>query len=301
MLATAIAFSLIAAATVWFAGRRDEARDPRLTLVVLGLLAIFPLLFFLPEWELLPAAAPQESNAPSWTRWLPWIWGAGVAVASLRLVTALTVLHQWRKNSRRIEARDAGDALVDIRLLESITSPVAAGILKPVVFVPSVWPEWPQETREAVLAHEIKHHQRRDPLLRAIGAVACTLHWFNPLVWWMARRLGDQCEFACDEEVLADGMGAERYANVLCDLAASTRSPATALAMAHESGLEARVRRMFSKVPKSSRVALLALVGLTVLTALGLAVIRRAAPPPKPAIPVEEIKTRLSADPFPGN
>jgi beta-lactamase regulating signal transducer with metallopeptidase domain len=301
MLPTAIAFSLIAAAAVWFAGRRDEARDPRLTLLVLGLLAAFPLLFFLPEWEVLPAATPQEGATPSWTRWLPWIWGAGVAIASLRLIAALTVLHQWRKNSRRIEAREAGDALVDIRLLDSITSPIAAGILKPVVFVPPVWQDWPQETREAVLAHEIKHHRRRDPMLRAIGAVACTLHWFNPLVWWMAHRLGDQCEYACDEEVLADGMGAERYANVLCDLAASTRSPATALAMAHESGLEARVRRMFSKVPKGSRVALVALVVLTILTALGLAVIRRAAPPARPAIPVEEIRTRLDADPFPGN
>jgi beta-lactamase regulating signal transducer with metallopeptidase domain len=301
MLPTAIAFSLIATAAVWFAGRRDEARDPRLTFLVLGLLAVFPLLFFLPEWQLLPAPIPQENITPSWTRWLPWVWGAGVAVASLRLIAALTVLHRWRKNSRRIEAREAGDALVDIRLLKSITSPVAAGILKPVVFVPPVWQEWPQETREAVLAHEIKHHQRRDPLLRAIGAVACTLHWFNPLVWWMARRLSDQCEFACDEEVLADGMGAERYANVLCDLAASTRSPATALTMAHESGLEARVKRMFSKVPKGSRVALLALVVLTILTALGLAMIRRADPPERPAIPVQEIQTRLNADPFPGN
>jgi beta-lactamase regulating signal transducer with metallopeptidase domain len=301
MLATALAFSLIAAAAVWFAGRRDEARDPRLTLLALGLLAVFPLLFFLPEWPVLPHASPQESTAPSWTRWLPWIWGAGVALASLRLIAALTVLHRWRKNSRRIEAREAGDALVDIRLLDGITGPVAAGILKPVVFAPPAWQDWPQETREAVLAHEIKHHQRRDPLLRAIGAVACTLHWFNPLVWWMARRLGDQCEYACDEEVVADGMGAERYANVLCDLAASTRSPATALAMAHESGLEARVRRMFSAVPKSSKAALVALVVFTVLTAVGLAILRRADPPAKPAIPVEEIRTRLSADPFPGN
>jgi beta-lactamase regulating signal transducer with metallopeptidase domain len=301
MFATALAFSLIAAAAVWFAGRRDEARDPRLTLLALGLLAVFPLLFFLPEWHVLPHAAAEDSAAPSWTRWLPWIWGAGVAGTSLRLVAALAVLHRWRKNSRRIEAREAGDALVDIRLLESLSSPVAAGILKPVVFVPPAWRDWPQETREAVLAHEIKHHRRRDPLLRAIGAVACTLHWFNPLVWWMARRLGDQCEYACDEEVVADGLGAERYANVLCDLAASTRSPATALAMAHESGLEARVKRMFSCTPETSRVLLALLLALTLLTALGLAVIRRADPPAQPAIPVQEIRTRLRADPFPGN
>ena len=62
MLPTAIAFSLIATAAVWFAGRRDEARDPRLTFLVLGLLAAFPLLFFLPEWRVLPAPTLQESE-----------------------------------------------------------------------------------------------------------------------------------------------------------------------------------------------------------------------------------------------
>lgn len=190
---------------------------------------------------------------------------------------------------------------IDVRVLAGLSGPVAAGIFKPVIFLPESWHAWTPEVREAVLAHESKHHQRRDPLWRAIGAAACTLHWFNPLSWWMARRLADQCEFACDEEVLAEGMRADRYANVLCDLAASTRSPATALAMAHESGLEARVRRMFSRSPKSSKAALTGLVVLTALTALGLAVIKRADPPAAPAIPVQEIQTRLSADPFPGN
>ncbi len=301
MLSTAIAFSGLATAVVWWAGRRDTARDPRLTLLALGLLALFPLLFFLPKWEVLPHTTEFEPGSETLWKWLPGIWAAGVAVASLRLVSALAVLNRWRRDSRRIEAREAGDALVDIRLLDDLAGPVAAGIFKPVVFVPTAWFDWTPEVREAVLAHEIKHHQRRDPLWRAIGAAACTLHWFNPLVWWMARRLADQCEFACDEEVLAEGMRADRYANVLCDLAASTRSPATALAMAHESGLEARVRRMFSTVPKSSKAALIALVVLTVLTALGLAVIKRADPPAKPAIPMEEIQTRLNADPFPGN
>jgi beta-lactamase regulating signal transducer with metallopeptidase domain len=301
MLATAIAFSLIAAATVWYAGRRDEARDPRLTLLALGLLAVFPLLFFLPEWELLPHGEAREDRSPSWLRGLPWLWAAGVVVSSWRLVAALVELRRWRKSSRRIEAREAGEALVDIRVLDGISGPVAAGIMKPVVFVPACWHDWPAETREAVLAHEIKHHRRRDPLFRAVAAVACTLHWFNPLVWWMARRLADQCEYACDEAVVADGLGAERYANVLCDLAATTRSPATTLAMAHESGLEARVKRMFSAVPQGSKGTLALLLLLTVLTALGLAVIRRAPPPERPAIPVEEIQTRLQADPFPAN
>ena len=47
MLVPALAFSLTAAAFVWWAGRRDHAKDPRLTLLALVLLLTFPLLFCL--------------------------------------------------------------------------------------------------------------------------------------------------------------------------------------------------------------------------------------------------------------
>ncbi len=300
MLLPAIAFSLTAAAFIWWAGRRDQAKDPRLTVLALVLLLVFPLLFFLPKWEVLPYTTDVVEVPQNLWRWLPGIWAAGVALASLRLLAALSILNRWRRESERIGVRESGDLIADVRLLKHHPSPVAAGIFKPVIFVPEEWHSWEPETQEAVLAHEMKHHQRRDPLMRAIASAACTLHWFNPLVWWMARRLGDQCEFACDEALVAEGMRADRYANVLCDLAAAKHSPATALAMAHESGLEARVKRMFSKVPATPRWLVGVLIVMTLGTAFGLVVIKRAEPPAKPAIPVEEIRTRLDANPFPG-
>jgi D-alanyl-D-alanine endopeptidase (penicillin-binding protein 7) len=294
VLTTAIAFSLVAAAAVWLAGRLDAARDPRLTLFALALLAVFPLLFLLPKAQLLPAG-DFKAASPALSRWLPWLWAAGVAVASLRLFAALGVLIRWRRKSERIELRGR----IDLRLLPGLAGPVAAGIFKPVIFVPETWHHWSAEVRQAVLAHETMHHRRRDPLWRAVGAAACALHWFNPFAWWMARRLADQCEFACDEALLAEGMPAKRYAHVLCDLAAPARSPATALAMAHESGLEARVRRMLSVPPRGSTFALAPLLMLTGLAAVALAVVKRADPPARPAIPTEEIRLRLQADPFP--
>ncbi len=295
MLTAAIVFSLLAAAAVWLAGRRDAARDPWLTLLALGLLAAFPLLFLLPKAPLLPVAEVRET--PEFLRLLPWIWAVGVFLFSLRLFAALIVLVRWRRASLPVEKTGC----IEVRVLENLSCPVAAGIFRPVIFVPPAWHVWSAGHRAAVLAHEAKHHQRRDPLWRAVGAVACTLHWYNPLVWWMARRLADQCEFACDAAVLADGMEAKRYANVLCDLAAPARSPATALAMAHESGLEARVRRMFSEKPATSKAVLLLLMAATLLTALGLVIVKPAEAPAGPAVPAEEIRLRLDADPFPGN
>lgn len=300
MIAASIAFSGLAAAAVWIAGRRDAARDPRLTVAALGLLAGFPLLFLLPEWHVLPRATGLEPLDFNHVAWLPWIWGTGVGIALLRLGLALAVLTRWRRVSEIVEVQEADGMKVEIRVLAQIAGPVAAGIFKPVVFVPTNWREWSLATREAVLAHEMMHHRRRDPLLRAVAAAACALHWYNPLAWWMARRLADQCEFVCDEAVIAEGVSAKHYATVLCDLAASQRSPATTLAMAHEGGLEARVKRMFSTAPRESTFTLAALLILTLLTALGLAVIRRTGPLDSPALPLEELRMRMNADPFPG-
>jgi hypothetical protein len=295
MILSSILFSLLAAAAVWAAGRRDEARDPKLTLLVLGLLAIFPLLLLLPKLEILPAGHPGEATELPW--WWPWLWGSGVFLAGLRLTVALVQLCLWRARSTPAEASGG----IPVRILPGLSGPIAAGILYPVIFVPPAWAEWSREVRHAVIAHETKHHQRRDPLWRAIGAAACTIHWYNPVVWWMARRLADQCEYACDEAVLADGMQADRYAHVLCDLAAGPRSPATALAMAHRSGLESRVRRMFSAPPQYPKATVAALGVFTLITALGLVILKPAPPPSKSSVPIEEVRLRLSADPFPGN
>ena len=58
---------------------------------------------------------------------------------------------------------------------------------------------------------------------------------------------------------------------------------------------------MFSHSPRGSTFALAVLLLLTTLAAVALAVVKRADPPAKPAIPMEEIQLRLDADPFPGN
>jgi len=292
-----VAFSLVGSVLIWLAGRRDEARDPRLTLAVLGLLACFPLLSLLPKVEVsgLPAAGP------AWTAWLGWAWAAGVLLFSIRLIVALVQLTLWRRRSIPVDHHAHGGCMVEIRMLDGLACPVAAGVLKPLILVPSAWREWSPALRETVIAHELCHHERRDPLWRSLAAVTCTLHWFNPLVWWMAVRLADQCEYACDERVVSHGLAAQAYARDLCDVAAICRAPATTLAMASRRGLESRVRRMLAPRQASPGIGLVCFMLLAVTGAVALAMIERGPAEIIPAVEIEEVRTRLSADPFPGN
>ncbi len=289
-------FSAIAALLVFLAGRGDQARDPRLTVLTLVLLVVFPLSVFLPKAAVVPISV--TSGATSGFPWLQVIfglWMVGFLIASVRLGIAARGIALWRRRS----VLDSEMAGVEIRRLEGLKSPVAAGVIRPVIFVPQDWNEWSGETRRIVLEHELAHHRRRDPLWRWIAEIACAVHGGNPLVLWISRRLTMQCEYACDAMVLKNGTRAGDYARLLCEFAEDRAPSGPVLAMAVASSLESRVRRLMKPKGNRGNAPLFVLVTLTMAFAGVLAML---GPSPREAAPVpaEEVELRWSANPFPG-
>lgn len=292
-----ITFSIVAAGLVFLAGRKDAARDPRLTVLLLVLSAAFPLmLWVMPKLAVLPVAGGTAVAAG-----LPWgevllvVWALGFTLATARLAFAAVVLQRWRNHSVIVEHRGG----VEIRELTGLQGPVAAGVFRPVVFVPSTWREWSEQSRRVVLEHELAHHRRRDPLWRLLVELACAVHWYQPLVRWMARRFILQCEYACDAMVLRDGVDAKTYAGVLCDFAEKRPFSPLALPMAETSSLESRVRQLLKPTGTLGAPALLALCGVGLIAACSLSIIdwERSTTAP---VPSGEVRLRLTADPFPG-
>jgi len=294
---SAITFSIISAGLVFLAGRKDAARDPRLTVLLLILSAAFPVLAaLLPKIGVLPAAAyPAGEVGFPWWKLLLTVWALGFAVALARLLAAAGILQQWRRRAVEVGRVDG----VAICELEGLRGPVAAGLFNRVVFVPSSWSTWTEESRRLVLEHELAHHRRRDPRWLLFAQLACAVHWYHPLVHWMARRFTLQCEFACDALVLRKGIDAKAYARLLCDFAEKRPSSPLALAMAETASLESRVSRMLRPACQVSGKVLLVLGGFGLLAACSLAMIGRESAKHAP-LPAEEIRLRLTADPFPG-
>lgn len=290
-------FSLVAALVVFVAGRKDAACDPRLSSLMLVLLLVFPLMAaFLPKVAV-PSPLPEGVGVGGflWGSIFVGIWLVGFVFSLIRLGLAMRGLAAWRRRSSLVDRVDK----VEIRELVGLRGPVAAGIFRPVIFVPESWSAWPGRTQEMVLAHEMAHHRRRDPLWRLVSRFACALYWFHPLVHWMSRRLAEQCEFACDKMVLGRGIEPKLYAGVLCDFADPESILETALPMATERGLEARVGRIFSPSGAGSGwvVWMLALSGL--LAACALAMSGR--PVERVEKDSDEVELRWTANPFPGN
>lgn len=289
MIAT-LAFSLIAAGLVLLAGRKDAARDPRLTLFLLILMALLPVMAaFVPKVAVLPAA---DVPAFAWGKWIAAVWISGSLLFLARLALAAAGLARWRSRSVMVDVIDGAEILE----VDGLRGPVAAGVIRKAVFVPQGWADWNEADREIVLRHELSHHRRHDPLWRLCAEIARAALWWHPLTHWMANRFHLQCEYACDEAVVREGTDAKTYASLLCGLAEKHAHAPLALAMASPSSLQRRVVRMLSPAPRFGFLAfaVFAMLGATMACAFSVVGAK------VPAISETEIHLRLTADPFPG-
>jgi beta-lactamase regulating signal transducer with metallopeptidase domain/predicted nucleic acid-binding Zn-ribbon protein len=235
-----------------------------------------------PQRERRQAAPSADENRAVPLLLMIWVVGTVLAIATL-------LLSLWRVRRLAAVAREMRDAAWNdaaetiaarlgfhrpIRLLvsESVATPMAGGLWRPTVFLPSSSLDWSAEQRDVVLAHEISHMASRDPLRLLLTRLTVALYWFHPLTWIAARYAGAAREEACDAAVLALGTRPSLYAQVLLDLA-DTLQPRprilAALPMVQRSFLEIRLMTILKESrPSSRRLALIPLLVFVCLTAV---------------------------------
>lgn len=168
--------------------------------------------------------------------------------------------------------------------------PVTWGVLRPVVVLPRTALDWPDAQIRTAVIHELAHVKRGDVATATIGALACAVHWFNPLAWIALRRLRAEQELACDDLVLRHGAAPADYAAALVAIARVLRSPASvsplAASVVRPGSLNDRVRaildvgRRREGLPPARCAALVGsvLVGTGVLAAFAPAAVRARVP-----------------------
>jgi beta-lactamase regulating signal transducer with metallopeptidase domain len=134
-------------------------------------------------------------------------------------------------------------------LAEEFRVPFTAGIFRPIIVLPTVAVEWSTEKTSMVLAHEMAHVERHDVLWHWIGRLAVCIAWFNPLVWFAAKRGFLDRERACDDRVIGAGFAPTDYGQSLVEVAASlsgVRMPHSAIVSMAEPPLKQRLLRILS-------------------------------------------------------
>ena len=88
--------------------------------------------------------------------------------------------------------------------------PMLAGFLKPTLYLPDE--ALSEQEAMFIFRHELTHYKRGDLWLKLLLTAAKTVHWFNPLVYLMARFAQEDIELACDDAVVRGMDGAQRRA-----------------------------------------------------------------------------------------
>ena len=167
-------------------------------------------------------AADAMSSLRQWMdRYMPSLlplavlaWLCGIAFFSLRLGGGFMQLHRYRNHAfggpeeswtgtfERLCKSTAVTRRVSLLSSELVKTPIAIGILRPVIVIPaSLFLQITPRELELIIAHELIHVRRLDPAINVAQCVVEALFFYHPGVWWISSQIRSEREFATDAAV----------------------------------------------------------------------------------------------------
>lgn len=165
--------------------------------------------------EVLANAPYRESTIPPFSMWEFgfFLWLAGVIFLLIyhiwRHRRFMKMVHRWSEaetspetllllNSLKEEEKIKSH--IEYKICSSISCPMMVGFFRPVILMPPI--QLSENELTLILRHELIHFKRHDLWYKALVLAATILHWFNPVVHFMARATSVQCEISCDSLIL---------------------------------------------------------------------------------------------------
>lgn len=234
------------------------------------------------------AAAPVSPASPSpWPMVLVGLWALGAAVALGRLGLAAHRLRKQLQGRRDVIEDPVLESFLDLcgkaglkkrpRLTASshLRSPIALGrreICLPERAVDSLTPQ----QQHGMLAHEMAHLLRRDPLWTVAVAVVEGALWFQPLNHVARRKIQEVAEFQCDDWAARQSGTGVHLAKCLAEVAGWVEdgpplSPAVTAMADRSSPIVRRITRLLHERRVGGRVHPVGRVAITMGT-LGLVI-----------------------------
>ncbi len=247
-----------------------------------------------------PTALPRPTSEPtakadapfSTASWIAFLVLCGVGYGFVRLMAGIWLLREEVARSPILEDDRVRAAIqsiapcsspkrpIEVRVTARLQSAATTGIVRPILLLPVSWEEWTDEELHAVLAHELNHIQRKDCLMALCAELARVLHFYHPLMHWLANRLRLEQEWAADAQAAQSLGGRKRYLCILAEMALNETSrapawPVRAFLPSHRTFMR-RIEMLknnhapHGRASRLSRGLAFAAIGLATVFALGL-------------------------------
>lgn len=219
---------------------------------------------------------------------LALVWIVGALVLGLRMARSHAAARRLVRRASPVTKLEVHRTLekvkeslgvcrrVDLLQSQETPSPAVVGIRRPTILLPVSALEWTGTDLSAALTHETAHILRHDGVTRLLAGVVAALYWTNPLARFVASKMLEESERACDDEVIRTGVTPRSYARLLLQVArlAQGSSMLPGPAMARRSELEGRLRALLDdRLPRRpiARAASLGLACLVLLASVPVA------------------------------
>ena len=225
--------------------------------------------------------------------WGSILWLVGAALLIGRILIGYGIVWRLRRQAqvqhdgplcdvlRQARRTLEGYSKVEVATSPSISSPMALGILRPIIVFPADLVEKLRiDELTLILMHELAHVRRWDNLTLLLQRLVSAVLFFHPAVWLCGRMLRREAEQACDDLVVCATGRSEAYARGLAHVAERAahfnplmrRIPTMNAFAATESDLALRIRRALGGGARrmGTRARVLAAVLLCPLAAVTL-------------------------------
>ena len=202
-----------------------------------------------------------------------WLAGAGAFLAwhLAKYVRFRLRVRRWGAPAEdaallaRFEAAKAELGVKNLALLvcPAVGAPLVTGFVNPALLLPR------ETVSDGVLRHELIHTRRRDLWYKLLLLLSRSLHWFNPLVHWMAAVASRDLERSCDEAAVAGRDAAFRaaYGAALLDAVEEgieARAPLTTHFRGGKTAMKERLLSIASGGTRKKGVALVCAAALVI-------------------------------------
>jgi uncharacterized protein YjbI with pentapeptide repeats/beta-lactamase regulating signal transducer with metallopeptidase domain len=164
------------------------------------------------------------------------IWALGASIGLIGLAASVARVRGLKRRSSPLDGTladelpwltEAGPGReIYLRLSYETETPVAIGFRRPVILIPTELANADGLSAiESLILHEHAHLRRNDDWTNLLQRAIERVFWFNPIVWFVGRRIALEREIASDDAVVEKTGEAHAYATSLWKLVREMRMP----------------------------------------------------------------------------